>query len=464
MTTTATLPISNWNKIYLVVCGAFVASVFLLLSVNLGRVTSAYAVNVLYWDQWDFYRPLFDHAGWWDCFDFQHGPHRQGVGMLLTRVLAKFGHWNSRWDSFGVFGCLVAAGLLAIPLAWKAGVRQPLLLAGVPLIYLNIRQYEGLVDSSNISHGAMPVLLFTLYCLAWFTRQTPVRLALICVLTFGLIFTGFGIFVGLITPIVLIVELVQAVLAKKPAWAACVVVALLAVAASWWAFKQNYYFDPSVADFTFPWKSPMDYLYFVSLMLANFFGVGHGISGTIEPYVTIFGSYVFGGLILICGIHAWRMVRSGVLAARSSVVIFVLSGYSLIYLVNTAVGRVSLDWRVVAMSGRYVTLLIPAGMAILLHLATLRRRWVAVSSAMFYLLLLAFGTWTLYPKDIAECELFHDGRQAWKTAYLEDHDESKADRTSGFAIYPNPNTITDRLEYLRKNRLNLFADGAKSGN
>src|SRR5215211_6693108 len=49
---------------------------------------NTYAVNLLFYDQWDFYNPLFREQGLWDLFSYQHGPHRQGLGEIVIKIVA----------------------------------------------------------------------------------------------------------------------------------------------------------------------------------------------------------------------------------------------------------------------------------------------------------------------------------------------------------------------------------------
>jgi hypothetical protein len=75
---------------------------FICLAWRQHQFVDRYAVNVIFWDQWDFYRPFFQGQGWWAPFSYQRGPHRQGAGFLITEILAGLSGWNSRWDGFGV--------------------------------------------------------------------------------------------------------------------------------------------------------------------------------------------------------------------------------------------------------------------------------------------------------------------------------------------------------------------------
>src|SRR6266545_2831683 len=79
----------------------------------------------------------------------------------------------------------------------------------IPLIFLTTAQYESLVITPNPAHGALPVLLVLLSTLAWGVRHALSRYTAVVVLNFLLIFTGFGLFMGLITPALLALDTFQ---------------------------------------------------------------------------------------------------------------------------------------------------------------------------------------------------------------------------------------------------------------
>ncbi|MEI8341403.1 MAG: hypothetical protein WCH43_07720 [Verrucomicrobiota bacterium] len=430
----------------------FVAVVFGGLFWRQCQFVNRYAVNMMFWDQWDFYTPIMN-GNWWRIFIHQHGPHRQGAGFLITAVLAKLSGWNSRWDAFGVSYLILLAAILAIPIARRCGVRSGFAMTAVPLLFFNIRQYEMFAGASNLSHGAMPILLLMLYCLAWFITGRVWRLAILSFLTFLLIFTGFGLFMGLITPLVLVVELAQAVRARETRHLLWVSGALLLIAFFWLIFSRGYHFEPAVAEFKFPHKRPLEYLYFMALMLANFYGVpGHGF------WPMMAGGCAILGLIFICFRHAKLMLMKGIETGRENVVIFSLSAFALFYLANTAVGRVCLGLVEAPAASRYVTLLSAGGFAIFLQLGSMRSAKFANIACVAYALLLLAGTLNLRPDDWASVHWLHNGRLAWREAYLETNDERSANQRSGFKVYPDSDVITGHLEYLRQHRLNLFSE------
>jgi hypothetical protein len=424
-------------------------AVFAGLAIRQYLFVDRYAVDVFYWDSWDLYHPLFAGGSWWDCFDFQHGPHRQGLGGLLMRVLAPRSHWNARWDAFSVSFALIACAPLAVWLAIQCGVRGWSLLF-VPFICLNIRQCHMFIASANPSHGALPILLFIVYCLVCFIRGPLPRWIALSVLTFLLLFTGFGLFVGVITPVLLVVELIQLIRNQNPRRnyrIGLVIAALLINGGSWALFARGYHFDPAAPGFRFPYEHPIEYLYFIGAMFSNFFGFGYPTMFSVAV-----GLITFASLTAICVIHGWLMISRGLDENPRSVVIFCLSAYSLIYSIDAAIGRTFLGWQTGALS-RYVTLMIPMALAMLFHLSTtsaLHKRRLAI----IYGCLLVIGTFTLHQTDQDAVDYLHNSCLNWRTAYLQTHDQAAADRLAHFAIYPR--NLTNRLHYLQVLKLNLF--------
>src|SRR5262249_24030138 len=75
------------------------------------------AVNVLFYDQWDFLTPFFENrADVITLFRWQHGPHREGLGLIANKVLYPLTGWDTRAEGFMIGGFLAAAMLLALRL------------------------------------------------------------------------------------------------------------------------------------------------------------------------------------------------------------------------------------------------------------------------------------------------------------------------------------------------------------
>ncbi len=170
-----------------------------------------YSINILFWDQWDFLEALFTDKGLWELFSWQHGPHRQGVGFFLTKIVADFSGWNTRVESFMIGAVVCLAALTGVFLKLRLVGNITVLDVIIPLLYFSPLQFGLFASTPNVSHGAMPLLLITLFCLCWTIKNITLRYVLCAVINFMTIYTGFGIFIGCIVPLLFLSEIILAV-------------------------------------------------------------------------------------------------------------------------------------------------------------------------------------------------------------------------------------------------------------
>jgi hypothetical protein len=162
----------------------FLLSVSGLMILRLFSFISRYAVNILFYDQWSFYSPLFKYKNLWQVFSWQHGPHREGIGLIVTGLLANMTHWDSRADAFAAGVVLCLALLCAFILKRRLFGTLNYFDVIIPFIFLTLFQYEALVDVPNLSYGVFPVLLIMLYCLGLLLEKPAVRYSIILGLNF----------------------------------------------------------------------------------------------------------------------------------------------------------------------------------------------------------------------------------------------------------------------------------------
>lgn len=413
---------------------------------------NSYAVNLLFSDQWDIYNALFREQGFWALFSYQHGPHRQGLGALVIRIVAGLTEWNSRADAFTVGVIIVCAMLVAFYLKRRLFGSLTLADAIIPLIFLTTTQYESLVITPNPAHGALPVLLVLLSVLAWGMRNAPARYTAVVVLNFLLIFTGFGVFMGLITPLLLALDIFQQIrTGRSNAWVPPLV-ALAFALMSIYVFSIGYIFQPQIACYQFPHPRPWEYPWFIGLMFARFLGLSY------RPAMV--PASILGGalLILLVGVliyHMLMLVRMGMRGRGISAAITIMIGYSLLFCANAAVGRICAGVDS-GQSSRYMTLLPPAFFGLYLHLLTLRRMPVRYGALVLFAALLLPLPWHASDTDVARG--FTAGKQRWKACYLKIEDIERCDHDTKFSLYPAPPELKARLAYLKQHHLNLFAD------
>jgi len=435
-----------------------VSTVLLASACRLVFAVWRYSVNLVFWDQWDFYTPLFNHASLWRIFTWQHGPHREGIGLVFDKFVLESTRWNSRAEALFMVAALFAAAVVALRLKQKlfgsvSGGSSSRGLdysdIAIPCLFLTFAQMEALVGEANPSYSAIPELLIGFYCLAWMLPRPIARYTTVLLLNFLLIYTGFGFFMGAVTMGVLLFDLRRCLRAKSES-PAFPVVALALAAASLAGFFYHYRWDPAVACFHFPDAHPLNYPWLIALMMSYFVGLRMVVVASVVGSFLALAAFA---ILIWHGICLWRN-REWSAADRT---IVVLLGFSLLFAANAAVGRVCLGMPEAAQISRYMGLLVPAFLAIYFHLLTWRK-------SMFRTALLALFVIALIPGAVRmpngySPQVVSDGKRAWQTCILQTGTIDYCDRATGFPLHPNPKgtELLEKLQFLQKNGLNLYS-------
>ena len=408
-------------------------------------------VNLLYYDEWDLYRKFIPHSGssWLELFLYQPGPHRQGIGYILMEWIAAASHWNTRAMSFSVAAFTLAAALLALVLKQRlfgALTRSDVI---IPLVFLAPIQYEIFLGAANLPTTSLPIFLFMFYALTWTVETTAWRYFSVLLLNFLLIYCGYGFFVGILTPLLLALDLAHALRHRRDA--SQPVIAMLIALASLASFFIGYRFLPAAECFRFPYHPFVNYFWFVALMFSNLLRLkGHGVAPTLVGLALL----AVAVSIFIRTLHtAWRKDS----ARNSSYVMLALTGFSLLYASNAAIGRVCFGVEY-GQSSRYTPYLFPVFLAIYFALLQVRPQPRRTLTVAIYIVALAVAAIFLAPRDRRTIAYYRDGKASWKTCYLQRKDFVACTRETGFAIYPSPSSsqIRRELDYMQQNHLNLF--------
>ncbi|MCU1269151.1 MAG: hypothetical protein JWN74_445 [Acidobacteriaceae bacterium] len=445
-----------WNRAIGLRAWLLVSIAFVFYAVRMFRLISRYAVNVFFADQWDFNDvTFFQRHSLWQMFDRQHGPHRQGVGALFERMVDPLFGWNSRTESFVVGGVIVAAGLCAMWLRRRLYGELSVFDVVIPAILFIPGQWATWFMTANFAHGPFPLLLILLYCVSWTSGRRSVRYPLVLFINFVTIYTGFGIFLGVITPLLLILDYwasAPETRLPKTYFAGTIVVAL----ASLGSFFLGYKLLPGLPCFSLQPQSPTSYLAFVPHMFANFFGLKHLTLST-----RTIGTMILTAVLISLVMVAWQLLRqNGPKLERDdrnrALIVVGLTAYTLLFCVNTAYGR-QCGGLNIATASRYVIYLEPAVLGFYFFLLSLRdaapRKFllsgfvVAVVAASFYLDTGGMG----FAKTV---------KQGWKDCYLKTENIQECDKVAGFPNYENAEAthLQEKLEYLKKTRQNLYLD------
>jgi len=431
--------------------GIILGLFFVVLAGRLFRLSYRYAVNIFFWDQWVFNNAtLFQKHSGWQMFRWQFGPHRLGLGPLLSSLIEPHFRWNSRAESF--LACTIVVVATACALFLKKRLFGELVIwdVAIPIVYLSAMQYESLFITSDLAHGPLPLLLLTLYCLAWTVGNRPLQYLLVLSINFVTTYTGFGLFLGFLTPILLLVDY-WANLKKEPRGGLYLAAALLISGASLASFFYGYKLQPSVSCFSLKPQSPFRYVQYVTLMFANIFGVKG--AGALQEFS---GALVLLWLLWAIASAGRKMVQAAAISWVQAAVSATLVAYSLLFTFTTAFGRLCLGLPS-AQSSRYSNYLALGIFGAYLHLvslkpSTLRRVFLTVVS------LALLASLPIRGEDRGTMRFFSEIKTNWRNCYLAGGSIKQCDTIGGYQIEPEPVPVLQRkLDYLKGNELNLFS-------
>ena len=384
-------------------------------------------------------------------FRWQHGPHRQGAGALVSYLLEPHFHWDSRTESFLIGGLIVISAICALWLKVRLFNTVGLWDVCIPLILLTPLQYGQIFVVANWAHGPLPLFLTILYCLAWTIANLSWRYALVLTLNFVTIYTGFGLFLGLLTPLAISADYFVNLKGRRRA-KIYFAGALLISTFSFCSFFVGYVFNPAVGCRPNLFQSPGIYAKFVLLMFANVIAA-KGIG---------FLPAMAGGMLFACMLAALvmncRKLHHEPAAFRPNLVAAILILGSIVFCGVAAYGRSCLGLREAQVS-RYVMYLEMGLLGLYFSALTIRTKYLRVS-AVLLLALTVMNTVRIPRTDRFTMEYYRRLKTDWKACYLQYSNVSVCDRQAGHWLYKDglDETIKSKLDYLQKTRQNLYSD------
>jgi hypothetical protein len=433
-----------------------ISVVYLFAGVRFFLLIYRYSVNILGWDQWDFDdATLFQHHSLWEMFCWQNGPHRQGLGAIFQVVVDPLIHWNSRYEALAV-GCVIfVAALLGLLLKIRLYGSVDYWDVVIPLLFLTPLQYETLVAATNPAHGPLPLLLVVVYCSCWTIRNYRWKCISILLSNFVLIYTGFGIFIGIVTPALLALDFgrnARNFAAGRRRWSAGAMAISLASLAS---FFVHYRLQSSVDCFSSASRSPSSYLRFAALMFAH-------VAGLRIPSLTlasILGLVVLFWILAGVSLAVKRMFTEQSETWPRDSVIAALLVYGAIFCLSTAYGRLCLGLQS-ASSSRYTEYVILGYFGLYLCALSISNRNLRDFLVLILLVLSLFSARRLNRIDAGGLAAISNGKRAWRECYLSRHDIKTCNDLTHFQIYSDPAAthLQEKLDFLERNHLNLYED------
>lgn len=416
-------------------------------------VSIQYSSSILFLDHWDFYNAYFEHHSIWEIFAWQHGPHRQGIGFLLTGLIDSLSGWDMQYISHTITVMFVCIAFLYYHLASRLlGGRNVFFLL---FLFFALNPTQIFTHTPNISHGAMPALLLVLSGLSFSIQSHLWRSLLLLLLNFNIIFSGFGLFMGLLTPLFFIGDIWYFYVNKKQFNLLIAIGALFLALLSLYIFSIDYAIPHSELDagtnISF-WSYPLYVIY----SYGSFFGVKG-----LNPLSFITGVSIVTCILSVILFHARLLLKEGFSFSKSAIfskVVLLFSAYSLIFISVSALGRAHFDL-MVAQSPRYMSYLVPSIIALLLHVFNMRNKFrkpLTLASLAFILIMTFAGS-----SNLNSIKYYHTQKEVWRLTYLLHEDVKIANATCFCEIYPNSTfqpILKEKLDYLKKNKLNLYSD------
>ncbi|MBP6820855.1 MAG: hypothetical protein KA368_04900 [Acidobacteria bacterium] len=413
-----------------------------------------HAVNLLYWDQWGFFEPLFAGKRWWELFRWQHGPWRQGAGVL-SYLLAELTNWNSRAESFFIGFLVWLAMLAAFWLKWRLFGKLTAYDAAIPLIILTATQFQTYAGAVSSAPTAFPMLLIVLYCLAWTAERRLWRMALVLVFNFLLVNTGYGLLIGAITLGLFVIECWNQRRQRLGFISSLAGLTFSVLTIVVFLYDYNFeHFSSSVEQRV---ARLWDYPLFAGLMFGRF----------VRPYPNRIAWFTYPAMALGLGllllatvvlfIHLQRVFNQEFADRRINLVTLILVGYGLLFVANAALGRAGMGLNG-SQSSRFVTLMIPGVLGLYFHLLTLKPGRRRQTCLIVFLILLLPGHLPLRLGDSHPAASFSRNKRAWKDCFLRTGNQDYCNQLTGFPVLSamEPEVLQSRINFMKNNRLNLY--------
>jgi hypothetical protein len=336
----------------------------------------------------------------------------------------------------------------------------------IPAIFFTPAQWETLYMTPIFSQGPLPFLLIIAYCLAWTCQRSAIRYSLVLLINFVTTFTGFGIFLGALSPALLVLDYLSRPDSRRIK-KSHFITALLISLASLGYFFLGYIRTAGVDCLPQFQPSPLKgYITFLMLMAADFFQPGG--RGSLARAA---GLILLIGLLISLLYGIWFLLRredpDGSHNKKTArLIITILAAMSLATCLTIAYLRLCAGVQV-ALAPRYTVYLQIGVLGLYFHMLAIRKPWTRRSLLSVLVVCVVIGCLHSDRQGMAH---FRDGKQRWKTCYLQTEDINHCNDTTGFLIYRLPGgyrrvdekrqhlTLQEKLQYLKLTRQNLYSD------
>lgn len=408
-----------------------------------------YSVNIPYWDQWDYFNTIFREESYWNSFLYIHAPHRQGIGFVIDRFFLELYNLDTRTSSVLIvftflFSCIIAMRINFIAFDGRFPAHNILIF----LIFLSIGFYESILIVPNPSHGAFPLFLITSWCFTLMERiRFGKKILLLLVINLLSIYTGFAIFAGLIS--ISNFFLLAIAFRKEGKFLFAYIISLIFSLLFLFSFFYKYKFFSASECFQFPHSAPIEYIHYLVLSNAFFLGFNQNYEIGLLFWLVKLITLVF--VLYKLFILSFRCERRQYFFYLG---IFSLMSFSLLFELNSAIGRVCFGIYS-GQASRYMPYQIPSFFGMLLLFFKLTPfTFVKKEFLIIPLFLFLFFTEFFKKNNVSELDRLKRSKMEWVNCYLKSRNLDNCQKQ--FQIYPDSNLIIEKLKIMEAKKWSFF--------
>lgn len=383
------------------------------------------AVNVPFWDQWGLIDILTRKTNLWELFRFQHNEHRIGIGLIITIFLAKISHWSQILEIKFISFLIISSSLIILYLKYIINKKIEILNLIIPLIFLNIFQFENIDWGFQISF-VLPLFFFCVWLLATRIKDTNKRNIAMTALSF---FSAYSSFHGLILPILsigyLAYNFIKCRQEKLTSVFMFVLLNILTIASFFVNYKKNFQTNPISS---ISWQT----LKYFSLALSN--GFFYSLNSPVINYSLAF-------IVLSFLLYGVFKIITKEKASLNSLVGVILILFSLAFIFIITIGRSTFGIEQ-ALASRYVTftMLIPTGLFFIFS-----EMKNGIYMKIILLLFIVYNIFFLSSSTRKHAQAVSAGKQIVLDCYINSSPNSYSNCFKIFKLYPDEKFINSSI-------------------
>lgn len=408
-----------------------------ILALRMFRFVNDLAVNLLFSDHWTYLKPLFEEQGLWSWFTHQHGPHRQGLGLVISGLIMNFSNWNTNIDSQSMVITLTITSLILLSLSIRLQGRLYYSDIIIPVLVLSPLHYETIITAPNSSHSIFPLLLIAIAAHTFVGQTNFYKILAQVFIGFLLLFTGFGIFAGILLLLTVIFSSIKGLINNDSNITNLFLIfaSIISIA----VFLFEYKIPVSGAEFSLNAPTTVLHLKFMAYHWSGLFQIR-------EPYAFSVGLILLAITIVTT---SYLIIKSlSGLNSIEKISLFFLTA-SLSYSLMLTIGRIETTANF-AQGSRYMALLVPAAIAGRLLLQFNKNIFFIVT--LWVLMILSLTALRLDTIHTEIANGFQSMKNRLRTAYTPDRTLNDIEVISGVNWL---GASQDKIDILRRRKLHF---------